>query len=61
MPAMEDPRFSQTVVYMCAHSAEGAMGLIVNKPMPDFSFSELLTQLKITRQSGGRGAGCTCT
>ena len=32
MPGMGDPRFEKSVVFMCAHSPEGAMGLIVNKP-----------------------------
>lgn len=47
MPAMEDPRFAQTVVYMCAHSAEGAMGLVLNRPLARPSFSELLEQLDL--------------
>lgn len=47
MPAMGDPRFERAVILICAHSKEGAMGLIVNKPMDDLSFAELLTQLKI--------------
>jgi putative transcriptional regulator len=46
-PAMADPRFAQSVVYLCTHSAEGAMGLIVNKPSRDVALSDLLTQLKI--------------
>ena len=54
MPAMGDPRFERSVILICAHSDDGAMGLIVNKPLPDFSFSELLTQLNITRQGSGR-------
>lgn len=48
MPAMGDPRFEHSVVYMCAHSAEGAMGLIVNKPADDLKFNDLLEQLGIT-------------
>jgi len=47
MPGMEDPRFSQSVVYVCDHSDKGAMGLIVNKPAADLSFAELLEQLDI--------------
>lgn len=47
MPGMGDPRFERSVVLMCAHSAEGAMGLIVNKPMPDVGFADLLKQLEI--------------
>ena len=49
MPGMGDPRFEKSVVFMCAHSGDGAMGLIVNKPIPDLAFSDLLTQLKIDR------------
>lgn len=47
MPDMGDDRFARAVVYMCAHSAEGAMGLIVNKPTPDVRFADLLEQLSI--------------
>ena len=47
MPGMGDPRFERSVVYMCAHNAEGAMGLIVNKPAQDIAFADLLAQLKI--------------
>jgi putative transcriptional regulator len=47
MPGMLDPRFAQTVIYLCAHSPEGAMGLVINKPMEALSFDELLTQLEI--------------
>ncbi len=47
MPGMGDPRFGHSVVYMCAHSPEGAMGLIVNKLAQDLSFSDLLKQLSI--------------
>jgi len=47
MPGMSDPRFEKSVVYICAHSDEGAMGLIVNKPMPDVALSDLLKQLSI--------------
>lgn len=46
-PTMSDPRFAGSVVYMCVHSDEGAMGLIVNKPMPQVRFAELLDQLDI--------------
>lgn len=54
MPAMGDPRFERSVILICAHSNEGAMGLIVNKPVPDFSFADLLTQLNIAKQTTGR-------
>jgi putative transcriptional regulator len=47
MPGMGDPRFDKTVVYLCAHSENGAMGLIVNKPAPGASMEELMGQLGI--------------
>ena len=47
MPTMGDPRFERTVVYICAHSAEGAMGLVVNKVASEIDFPELLSQLEI--------------
>ena len=47
MPQMLDPRFQRTVIYMCAHSADGAMGLVINKPMDSLSFPDLLQQLEI--------------
>jgi len=47
MPAMTDRRFARAVIYLCAHSAEGAMGLILNQEAPHISFVELLEQLSI--------------
>jgi putative transcriptional regulator len=47
MPGMQDPRFDHTVVCLCAHSAEGAMGLVVNRPLPGMVFDDLLRQLKV--------------
>lgn len=47
MPGMGDPRFDRSVVYMCAHSESGAMGLIINKAMPMMSFGDLVAQLDI--------------
>ena len=47
MPAMGDGRFSRSVIYLCAHSSEGAMGIIINQRAPNISFPELLEQLKI--------------
>lgn len=47
MPGMADTRFSRSVVYVCAHSEDGAMGIIVNKPVPDTRFPELLVQLDV--------------
>ena len=47
---MADERFSQTVIYMCAHTPEGAMGLIVNRPVAKPTFEDLLQQLKVEPQ-----------
>jgi putative transcriptional regulator len=47
MPGMGDPRFESSVILICAHSPDGAMGLIVNKPTLDLSFAGLLEQLGI--------------
>ncbi len=47
MPGMEDPRFARSVVYLCAHSAEGAMGLVINQPRDDVDLPQLLVQLSI--------------
>jgi putative transcriptional regulator len=47
MPAMGDPRFEHAVVLICAHSEEGAMGLIVNKPTGEVALSDMLDQLSI--------------
>lgn len=54
MPGMGDPRFERSVILLCAHSAEGAMGIIVNKPAQDMSFAGLLEQLKIPVAAQGR-------
>ncbi|MEL7099077.1 MAG: YqgE/AlgH family protein [Pseudomonadota bacterium] len=48
MPGMTDFRFAHSVVYMCAYSDEGAMGLIVNKPAQDISLGDVLAQLDIS-------------
>ena len=48
MPGMRDPRFAKTLVYMCAHSLEGAMGLVVNRALESLTFDDLLEQLGIT-------------
>jgi putative transcriptional regulator len=47
MPTMGDERFSRSVIYMCAHSSEGAMGIIVNHPAAHITFSDLLVQLNV--------------
>jgi putative transcriptional regulator len=47
MPSMTDPRFHRAVIYMCAHSAEGAMGLVINQRAPHITLPKLLEQLEI--------------
>lgn len=50
MPGMQDPRFDHSVVCLCAHSADGAMGLVVNRPLPGMVFDDLLRQLDVEPQ-----------
>ncbi|HSF93779.1 MAG TPA: YqgE/AlgH family protein [Thermohalobaculum sp.] len=47
MPGMQDPRFHRTLVYLCAHSADGAMGLIVNKRADGLKLKDLFNRLGI--------------
>ena len=47
MPSMPDERFARTVIYMCAHTDEGAMGIIVNQTARKIGFPELLVQLEV--------------
>lgn len=47
MPGMEDQRFTQSVILMCAHTDEGAMGIVLNRPLAKPSFEALLTQLDV--------------
>jgi len=51
MPSMGDPRFEQSVIVICDHSEEGAMGIIVNKPSQEVSFSDLLNDLGIAEHT----------
>ena len=48
MPGMGDPRFERSLIFLCAHSENGAMGIIVNKRAPMLSFGELLERLDLT-------------
>src|SRR5580692_3342589 len=54
MPAMADPRFSQCVIYMCAHTPEGAMGLVLNRPVVKPTFDDLLEQLNVAPRPPAR-------
>jgi len=47
MPAMGDERFSRSLIYICAHSSEGAMGIVVNRPAPNINFPDLLVKLNV--------------
>jgi putative transcriptional regulator len=51
MPNIGDKRFERSVIYMCAHSAEGAMGIVINKTTEEITFSELLERLHIKSSS----------
>ncbi len=53
MPSMTDPRFEKSVIYMCAHNSDGAMGLVINRAIDSLTFPELLEQLEIDPGSGG--------
>lgn len=47
MPNMPDPKFEQAVLFLCAHSRQGAMGLVLNKVVSNITFVDLLKQLRI--------------
>ena len=54
MPQMKDDRFMRSVVYVCAHTSDGAMGLVINKIVESVNFPELLDQLNIGSGSANR-------
>jgi putative transcriptional regulator len=47
MPSMGDDRFARSVIYICAHSSDGAMGIVVNQPAANISFADLLVKLDV--------------
>lgn len=55
MPGMGDERFDHTVVFLCSHTEDGAMGLIVNKTAPGVQLGDLLRQLDITADPLSQG------
>ncbi len=57
MPQMLDERFVKSVIYMCAHTEDGAMGLVVNKILEDVNFPDLLEQLDINSKTNGKNIG----
>ncbi len=46
MPALEDPNFAQTVTYLCQHSSEGALGIIISRPL-EMRLAEILESMEI--------------
>ena len=46
MPAMADANFSRTVTFVCEHSGEGAMGIVINRPT-DLRLRDILQQLEL--------------
>jgi putative transcriptional regulator len=52
MPGMGDPHFEKSVIFMCAHSSEGAMGIMINKPVAGLSFHDLMQKLDLEVNPG---------
>tara|TARA_E500000318_G_scaffold78780_4_gene73678 strand:- start:202 stop:792 length:591 start_codon:yes stop_codon:yes gene_type:complete len=48
MPAMRDPRFARSVIYICVHNADGAIGLVVNRLVGSIEFGDLIEQLDMS-------------
>lgn len=59
MPAMADERFAESVIYLCAHSEDGAMGIILNKRADHIEFAELLDQLDLLENDSGLARAIT--
>ncbi len=53
MPTMQDPRFAHSVIYLCAHSREGAMGLVVNQVVDNVTLPSVIGQLGIESKAMG--------
>jgi putative transcriptional regulator len=51
MPQMADPRFHRSVIFVCVHDKNGAMGMVVNAPLPMLDFPDLLKQVGILTDS----------
>jgi len=54
LPGMADPRFEKSVIFMCAHSLEGAMGIMINRPVEGLNFRELMDRLELEVTAGTR-------
>lgn len=59
MPSMSDPRFARTVIYVCAHNADGAMGLVLNRVISSITFEDLLEELKVEEPPADQSASPT--
>ncbi len=57
MPDMSDPRFKRCVVQLCAHSDEGAMGLIINNRLDDLNLGQLFDQIELSSDEGEQTVG----
>lgn len=51
MPSLQDPLFRRSVVYICEHNSDGAMGLIINKPLDNLTIEGVLEKLKIVPEN----------
>ena len=54
MPALQEGPFARSVIYVCAHTGEGAMGIVLNRPLAKPSFADLLQQLDVSPQPPAR-------
>ena len=59
MPSMGDERFERSVIFLCLHNAQGAMGIILNRPLEQPSFADLLKQLEVAPNPPARSIGLT--
>lgn len=55
MPEIGDARFAQSVVFLCSHDSEQAMGIIINRPLPEIGSADVLAQLNIPAAAGQGG------
>ena len=54
LPGMSDPRFEKSVIFMCAHSLDGAMGIMINRAVDGLRFRELMDKLELEVSPGAR-------
>ncbi|PKQ06612.1 MAG: hypothetical protein CVT72_06000 [Alphaproteobacteria bacterium HGW-Alphaproteobacteria-11] len=58
MPSIGDTRFERTLIYMCVHNPDGAMGIVVNKLAPNITFPDLLERLSIAMPDAAERITC---